>query len=177
MKISNHWLEPAQQLSSPNADSRPEPGAISLIVLHCISLPPGEFSSDCIDRLFTNTLDENAHPYFGMISHLKVSAHVLIRRDGRIIQYVPFNGRAWHAGASAFEGQLQCNDFSIGIELEGTETAAYTESQYGCLSEVLAALIETYENLNWGRIAGHSDVAPARKTDPGPSFDWSRIGR
>lgn len=177
MKISDHWLDSAQRLSSPNADPRPDPHDLSLIVLHCISLPPGEFGTDCIDRLFTNTLDAEAHPYFAAITHLRVSAHLLIRRNGGLIQYVPFNNRAWHAGVSSFQGRSRCNDFSIGIELEGTETVAYTDNQYDRLSETLAVLIETYEGLTWERIVGHSDVAPARKTDPGPSFEWNRIGR
>lgn len=175
MRIREHWLESARRVISPNSDLRPGANDLSLIVLHCISLPPGEFGSDSIDRLFTNTLDGMAHPYFANIVHLKVSAHLLIRRDGEIVQYVPFDRRAWHAGLSSFRGRRVCNDFSVGIELEGTETAPYTELQYARLLATLAALIETYEGLDWERIVGHSDVAPGRKTDPGPSFDWSRI--
>lgn len=176
MIVSHHWLEPAQRVISPNCDARPDLNDLSLLVLHCISLPPGEFGSDSINRLFTNTLDGTAHPYFANITHLKVSAHLLIRRDGDIVQYVPFDRRAWHAGLSSFHGRHGCNDFSIGIELEGTETMAYTEIQYRRLVATLTVLIDTYPGLSWERIVAHSDVAPGRKTDPGPSFDWARIG-
>lgn len=175
MKIQEHWLTQARHVVSPNSDARPDPGDISLIVLHCISLPPGDFGSAAIDRLFTNTLDGTAHPYFAQITHLKVSAHLLIRRSGEIVQYVPFDRRAWHAGSSGYRGRTVCNDFSIGIELEGTETIAYTELQYGRLSETLSLLLENYERLSWARIVGHSEIAPGRKTDPGPSFDWTRL--
>jgi AmpD protein len=173
--IIDHWLATAQRVASPNSDPRPDPSDISLIVLHCISLPPGEFGSDSINRLFTNGLNATEHPYFAEISHLKVSAHVLIRRDGTIVQYVPFHRRAWHAGISSFRGRPRCNDFSIGIELEGTEHMNFEEIQYLRLNNLLEGLLEAYPGLSQERIAAHSDVAPGRKRDPGPHFDWARL--
>jgi len=150
---------------------------MSLIVIHCISLPPGEFGGDWIDRLFTNTLPPDAHPYFAGIHHLRVAAHALIRRDGSITQYVPFHQRAWHAGVSSYHGREVCNDFSIGIELEGTETVDYTGDQYTSLAELVAALLAHYPSLSRQAITGHSDIAPGRKTDPGPSFQWALFSR
>ncbi len=175
MRITDHWLEGARHLPSPNWDARPDPADISLVVIHCISLPPGEFGGDSIDRLFTNTLDPEAHPYFAGIVHLRVCAHLLIRRDGERVQYAPFNARAWHAGASAYQGRSVCNDFSVGIELEGTDDSPFTDAQYAGLNEVLAALFAAYPTLSPERVAGHSDIAPGRKTDPGSGFDWSRL--
>ncbi len=175
MHIVDHWLSPATRRVSPNADLRPDPRDISLIVLHCISLPPGEFGSDAIDRLFTNRLEAEEHPYFAAIHELKVSAHVLIRRDGEIVQYVPFDGRAWHAGLSSFRGRPCCNDFSIGIELEGTEQAGFEEVQYLRLNRLVEVLLDTYPGLAPDRIVAHSELAPARKGDPGPHFDWARL--
>jgi len=145
-----------------------------LIVIHGISLPPGEFGGAWIDDLFLGRLDQAAHPYFAEIAHVRVSAHLLIRRDGSVTQYVPFHLRAWHAGVSSFDGRAGCNDFSIGIELEGTDDVPYAEAQYLNLARVIAALQQAYPSLR--AIAGHEDIAPGRKTDPGASFDWARLG-
>lgn len=166
------WLTSAQRLLSPNCDARPDPADIALIVIHCISLPPGQFGGPWIDQLFSNTLTADDHPYFAEIHHLKVSAHILIRRDGAIKQYVPFQLRAWHAGTSSYQDREHCNDFSIGIELEGTESLSYTDAQYTALAALVAALLYRYPTLSSERIVGHSDIAPGRKTDPGPSFIW-----
>ena len=168
-------LDAARQCPSPNRDARPDPADIDLVVVHGISLPPGEFGGDAIDRLFTNTLDPNAHPYFAQIADLRVSAHLLIRRDGEAVQYVPFHERAWHAGESAWCGRAACNDFAIGVELEGTDDQPYADAQYRRLAEVVAALATAYPRISAQRIAGHSDVAPGRKTDPGRVFDWDRL--
>lgn len=168
-------LDDARQLPSPNCDNRPDSTDISLIVVHGISLPPGEYGGPWIDALFTNQLDPNAHPYFQEIHQLEVSSHLLIRRDGEIVQYVPFHKRAWHAGRSSYENRERCNDFSVGIELEGTDEQSYEPSQYQQLANVIDSLCSTYEGLNTGRIAGHCDIAPGRKTDPGPSFDWNKL--
>lgn len=149
---------------------------VSLVVVHGISLPPGEFGGAWIDALFTNTLDPDAHPYFREIAGLTVSAHILIRRDGELVQYVPFDRRAWHAGQSCFQGRDNCNDFSIGIELEGTDEIPYTDRQYEALAAVVALLEQRYPEAA-GHLAGHSDIAPGRKTDPGPSFDWALLYR
>lgn len=172
MPIHQHWLSDASRLPSPNFDERPDPEDISLIVIHCISLPPGEFATGCIDQLFCNRLQADKHPYFAEIYQMKVSAHLLIQRKGDIVQYVPFDKRAWHAGQSCYEGRERCNDFSIGIELEGTETIPYTEAQYQQLAAAVASLLMAYPGLCRDRITGHSDIAPGRKTDPGESFDW-----
>ncbi|MFZ4701736.1 MAG: 1,6-anhydro-N-acetylmuramyl-L-alanine amidase AmpD [Candidatus Methylumidiphilus sp.] len=174
--ISAGWLEDADNvIPSPNCNDRINPDDISLIVVHCISLPPGEFGGEWIDRLFTNTLPADAHPYFGGIHHLRVAAHVLIRRDGAVTQYVPFHRRAFHAGISSYCGRETCNDFSIGIELEGTETIEYTQAQYDRLAAVIQTLLAHYPTLSREAITGHCDIAPGRKTDPGPSFDWGRL--
>jgi AmpD protein len=165
----------ARQVPSPNCDERPADMAPELIVIHGISLPPGEFGGPWIDALFTNTLDPAAHPYFQEIHQLRVSSHLLIRRDGELVQYVPLHRRAWHAGASSHCGRERCNDFSIGIELEGTDELPYTPVQYQMLGTVIAALRAAYPALAAGQIAGHSDIAPGRKTDPGPCFDWPRL--
>lgn len=175
MIIEQHRLTNAKQIPSPNYDDRPNPVDISLLVIHCISLPPGEFDNPYIDQLFCNVLDPDAHPYFKEIHQLTVSAHLLIKRDGSCIQYVPFNKRAWHAGKSSYQGKERCNDFSIGIELEGTESIPYTEAQYIQLAEVIDSLLKAYPNLSKQQITGHSDIAPGRKNDPGASFDWQRI--
>lgn len=175
MIIEQHRLTNAKQIPSPNYDDRPNPVDISLLVIHCISLPPGEFDNPYIDQLFCNVLDPDAHPYFKEIYQLTVSAHLLIKRDGSCIQYVPFNKRAWHAGKSSYQGKERCNDFSIGIELEGTESIPYTEAQYIQLAEVIDSLLKAYPNLSKQQITGHSDIAPGRKNDPGASFDWQRI--
>lgn len=165
----------ARQQPSPNCDARPLDGAPELIVIHSISLPPGKFGGGYIDALFTNSLDPDEHPYFAAIQTLKVSSHFLIRRNGELVQYVPLNQRAWHAGQSSYEGRERCNDFSIGIELEGQDDVPYDERQYVNLVKVVQALIASYPGLSSDRIAGHSDIAPGRKTDPGEAFDWDRL--
>jgi len=174
MKIKNHWLNQASKIPSPNYDERPVGQAPSLLVVHCISLPPEQFGGGYIDQLFCNQLNPDEHPYFKQIYQLKVSAHLLIKRDGEIVQYVAFDKRAWHAGLSDYKGRQKCNDFSIGIELEGSENQPYTDEQYQQLIAVTETLIAHYPGLYSQNIVAHSDIAPARKTDPGPSFDWSR---
>ena len=159
-------------VDSPNHDERPAGTEITLVVLHSISLPPGEYGGDAIERLFSNRLDPQAHPYFREIQGLKVSSHFLIRRNGEVVQFVPVERRAWHAGASAWRGRSRCNDFSIGIELEGTEDQAFTDLQYHALASLLKQLRTT---LPIRDVAAHSDVAPGRKTDPGAHFDWARF--
>ncbi len=177
MHIDQHrgLLDVARQVVSPNCDARPPETRIELLVIHNISLPPGCFGGDAIDCFFTNTLDVGRDPYFAGISGMQVSAHVLIQRDGSIIQYVPFHQRAWHAGVSSFEGRSNCNDYSIGIELEGTDERAYEEVQYQTLCELIKQLGQAYPAIRADRIVGHSDIAPGRKTDPGPAFDWTKI--
>jgi AmpD protein len=162
----------ARQVASPNCDQRPAGTVIDLVVIHNISLPPGEFSGDAVERLFTNSLDCDSHPYYAGLRGLRVSAHFLIRRDGAPIQFVPCAQRAWHAGQSSWRGRPACNDYSIGIELEGTDEVAFTESQYATLDALLHALKQRYPIAG---IAGHEEIAPSRKTDPGPHFDWSRV--
>lgn len=164
----------ARQIRSPNRDARPDGTPIRLIVVHGISLPPGEFGGDGIVRLFTNRLDESGHPYFTTVSHLRVSAHFLIRRNGELIQFVGCRDRAWHAGVSTWKGRDRCNDFSIGIELEGTDDLPYAPAQYTMLARLIRALKRVCPIED---IAGHSDIAPGRKTDPGPAFDWARLHR
>ena len=165
----------AKQVSSPNWDERPQDGPPDLLVIHGISLPPGDFGGPWIDQLFTNSLQSAAHPYFAEIGHLKVSSHLLIRRDGELVQYVPLNKRAWHAGQSCFKGRECCNDFSIGVELEGTDELPYAEEQYQVLNQLVAALLSAYPSITADSIVGHSDIAPGRKTDPGTAFDWNRL--
>ena len=169
------WLQGAEHCLSPNWDARTPPGEISLIVVHGISLPPGEFGGPWIEDLFMNRLDPNAHPYFETIANLRVSAHVVIYRDGRLVQYVPFSGRAWHAGQSCFRGRAACNDFSIGVELEGSDELPYTERQYRQLAILIGLLRQAYPSISTDAIAGHSDIAPGRKTDPGPAFEWPKL--
>ena len=177
MTINQHWLTDITRIPSPNCDERPDPADISLLVIHCISLPPGEFDNLYIDQLFCNLLNPDEHPYFKEIYPCAVSAHLLIKRDGSCVQYVPFDKRAWHSGKSNYKGRERCNDFSIGIELEGTESIAFTEQQYMQLEAVIDVLLKTYPKLSRQRIIGHSDIAPGRKTDPGPFFDWQRISK
>jgi len=165
----------ARQVLSPHFDERPTGTAPELLVVHGISLPPGEFGGPWIDRLFTGALPAAAHPYFRQIEGLRASAHALIRRDGQVVQYVPFQLRAWHAGKSEYQGRSGCNDFSIGIELEGTDETPYTGAQYAALAALITALLGAYPTLSGQAIVGHSDVAPGRKTDPGPAFDWPRL--
>jgi AmpD protein len=168
-------LTGARQVLSPHFDARPAGLLPDLLVVHGISLPPGEFGGPWIDRLFTGTLPADAHPYFREIAGQRVSAHTLIRRDGQIVQYVPFGERAWHAGQSAYRGRSACNDFSIGVELEGTDDTPYTDAQYQALAALTATLLAAYPSLTKQAIVGHSDVAPGRKTDPGSAFDWGRF--
>ncbi len=164
-----------RQVLSSHLDERPGGAGIELIVVHGISLPPGEFGGPWIDRLFTGDLPAGEHPYFGAIAAQRVSAHALIRRTGQIVQYVPFSMRAWHAGVSEYRGRTACNDFSIGIELEGTDVVPYTDAQYESLTALIEALLAAYPTLSADRVAGHCDIAPGRKTDPGPAFDWQRL--
>jgi N-acetyl-anhydromuramoyl-L-alanine amidase len=168
-------LAGARQVLSPHFDARPAGVLPELLVVHGISLPPGVFGGPWIDRLFTATLPADAHPYFREIASQRVSAHALIRRDGQVVQYVPFGERAWHAGQSAYRGRTACNDFSIGVELEGTDDTPYTDAQYQALAALTVALLAAYPSLSAQAIAGHSEVAPGRKTDPGPAFDWARL--
>lgn len=162
-------------IPSPNCNDRPDPNDISLVVIHNISLPPGEFDGDAVIKFFTNQLDFSLHPYYQKIKDMKVSSHLFLRRDGRWIQFVPFEKRAWHAGDSSWEGRINCNDYSIGIELEGTDLQPYTDKQYEQLRIMLEKLRTQYPKITPDRIVGHSDIAPTRKTDPGSSFDWARI--
>ena len=166
------WLTTARRLPSPNCDARPDGGAVELIVIHNISLPPGVFEGDAVIELFTNRLDWDAHPYYQEIRGIKVSAHFFIRRDGSLIQFVPCTLRAWHAGISCWQGHERCNDFSIGIELEGSDDQPCADAQYAALTPLLHVLKNTYPIQ---AVVGHSDIAAGRKTDPGPWFDWQRI--
>lgn len=172
----NGFLIGIRQIQSPNFDARPEP-VIDALIIHAISMPPGECGGDDIERLFCNRLDSTQHPFFQGIAGLKVSAHLLIRRDGEVVQFVPFTQRAWHAGVSALAGRERVNDFSIGIELEGSDYAPFEEPQYASLIEVTRALRAAYPGITPERIVGHSDIAPARKTDPGPYFNWAHYRR
>ena len=174
MIISKGWLDKAKKIESPNADLRPDAEDISLLVIHNISLPPEQFGGPHIERLFSNCLNPEDHPYFAEIYQLEVSSHLLIDRQGNITQFVPFNKRAWHAGVSEFQGRQRCNDFSIGIELEGADHIPYTDSQYLVLAEVSQQIISHYPMITADRVVGHSDIAPGRKTDPGEAFDWQR---
>ncbi|WP_020207951.1 1,6-anhydro-N-acetylmuramyl-L-alanine amidase AmpD [Gilvimarinus chinensis] len=173
--ITEGWFLGVEHCLSPNYGERPDGVDISLLVIHNISLPPGEYENGCIQRFFTNKLDADAHPYFAEIAHLQVSAHALITRSGELIQFVDLNKRAWHAGRSCFAGVEECNDYSIGIELEGTDCDPYTDAQYRTLSQVTQAIMHHYPSITLDRITGHSDIAPGRKTDPGESFDWTRF--
>jgi AmpD protein len=168
-------MEGARQVHSPNQDDRPANVLTDLIVVHNISLPPGEFGGPWVERLFMNQLPADHHPFFATIKDLRVSSHLLILRSGELLQFVPFQQRAWHAGASNYQGRERCNDFSIGIELEGSDTEGFESAQYRRLSRAIVALCRAYPALSRERIAGHSDIAPGRKTDPGPFFDWQRL--
>lgn len=172
LSVQQGWLKGVRRAPSPNCEPRPVACEPDLLVIHNISLPPGEYGNDCIEQFFCNCLDWGLHPFFEEIRDVRVSAHLLIRRDGEVVQFVSCDDRAWHAGASHFRGRDDCNDFSIGIELEGTDEDPYTVLQYEALTRVTLALIEAYPALVQERIAGHSDIAPGRKTDPGPAFDW-----
>ena len=168
-------IVPARQCPSPNQDERPAAAVPELLVVHGISLPPGQFGGPEIEQLFSNTLDWDSHPYFQEIRGMQVSSHLLIRRDGELLQFVPVHRRAWHAGESRFRGRSCCNDFSIGIELEGEDDTPYTSGQYEVLIAVADALLTAYPSLTAREIAAHADISPGRKTDPGPAFDWLRL--
>jgi N-acetyl-anhydromuramoyl-L-alanine amidase len=168
---ANGWLSGVRRIASPNCDARPPGLAIELLVVHSISLPPGQFGGAEVAQLFTNTLNTDAHPYYKQLEGLKVSAHFLIRRDGAIIQFVPCGKRAWHAGMSSWQGRSACNDFSIGVELEGSDYVPFNDQQYAALTRLTRLLRRSYAIR---AIVGHADIAPGRKTDPGPNFDWSR---
>ncbi len=177
MHVEDGRLSDAVWIPSPNFGPRPDPADISLLVIHNISLPPGQYGTGCIPRFFCNTLDCEEHPYFREIEGMQVSSHLLIERDGRVLQFVRFDQRAWHAGVSTFGGRENCNDYSVGIELEGTDTDPYTDAQYQALADVTSALQQAYPGISSDRITGHEHIAPGRKTDPGEAFDWSRYRR
>jgi AmpD protein len=173
--IASNLLSGARRVISPHCDDRPPDMGIELLVIHGISLPPGQFGGHWIEAFFLGRLPADGHPYFAGIAVQRVSAHLLIRRDGEVLQFVPFHRRAWHAGVSSFEGRVACNDFSIGIELEGCDDIPYMDQQYAALNVVARALIQAYPGITPTRIVGHSDIAPGRKTDPGPAFDWTKF--
>lgn len=173
-RISDGWARGAQQLVSPNADDRPDNTSVDLLVIHAISLPPNEFGGAFVSDLFLNKLKVDEHEYFSEIEGLTVSSHFFIERGGRLTQFVPTHHRAWHCGESNYCGKNRCNDFSIGIELEGCDTLPFEDAQYVTLAELTRALLESHPELSSERIVGHSDIAPGRKTDPGPCFDWPR---
>ena len=175
LSVDGAWLIEARRVLSPNCDERPEGCDISLIIVHAISLPPGQYAGTWIDDFFTNRLDVAGHPYFEEIRDLRVSAHVLIRRNGELVQYVPFTRRAWHAGESRYQSREACNDFAIGIELEGQDDEAYEDIQYRRLAELVKLLRGRFPAIGEQDVVGHSDVAPGRKTDPGTAFDWQRL--
>jgi len=172
MRAGQGWIAGARRVPSPNFDRRPPGAAVSLLVLHAISLPRGAYGGDAVERLFTNRLDPCAHPSFASLAGLRVSSHFLLRRDGELLQFVPLQGRAWHAGASRWRGRERCNDTSIGIELEGTDEDAFASAQYAGLARLVRRL---QASLPLRELAAHSDVAPGRKTDPGTRFDWARL--
>jgi len=172
---SGRWLLGARRAISPNSDARPPEATVDTLVIHGISLPPGEFGGGHVEDLFCNRLDPAAHPSFAELADLRVTAHLLMRRDGKIVQFCPFDRRAWHAGESAFDGRDACNDFSIGIELEGIGHIPYEPVQYTRLISVTCLLMRQFPAISPERIVGHSDIAPGRKTDPGPAFDWERL--
>lgn len=172
LQIEDGWFKAVRQVPSPNYDQRPDGTEIDLLVIHGISLPPGQYGGPWIDDLFMNRLDSAAHPYFADIEGLEVSSHLLIRRDGEVVQYVSLLDRAWHAGKSCFRGRERCNDFAIGIELEGTDEQAYEAVQYERLVELTRAIQACYPGITTDRIVGHAEIAPGRKTDPGAAFDW-----
>lgn len=174
LPVVDGWLAGAHRCPSPNCDDRPPDEVIDLLVIHGISLPPGQFGGPHVTALFQNSLDPAAHPYFAGLEGLRVSSHLFIRRNGALLQFVPLHRRAWHAGVSSFRGRSRCNDFSIGIELEGTDDMPYEAAQYDRLARVTAVLMARYPAIDESRITGHCDIAPGRKTDPGPAFDWKR---
>ena len=169
------WFSFARRAPCDHFDMGQDPNDISLLVIHNISLPPNQFGGDYIESFFAGNLDEKAHPYFIEIAKLRVSSHCLIKRTGEVVQFVPLYARAWHAGVSSFQGRTRCNDFSIGIELEGTDNSPYTLDQYSALSNVSNIVMKNFSSITLGRIVGHNDIAPGRKTDPGVAFDWTRF--
>lgn len=173
--IQQHRLVNAQYIHTSHQDQRPETQEISLLVIHNISLPPNQFGGDYINDLFTGQLDPKVHPYFREISQLRVSAHCLIKRDGGIIQFVPFDKSAWHAGFSSYQGRDRCNDYSIGVELEGADHIPYSDAQYLALASLSKEIMSHYPGIGLGQIVGHNDIAPRRKSDPGVAFDWARF--
>ncbi len=173
-KMQMEWLAEAIRMNSPNADERPPRTLVDLLVIHAISLPPERYGTDHVERLFLNELDPGEHSCFEEIAKLRVSSHLYIKRAGELIQFVPLTMRAWHAGVSSWEGRERCNDFSIGIELEGCDTDAFTDHQYAVLCSATEAILQAYPHISIDRIVGHSDIAPGRKTDPGPRFNWAR---
>ncbi|MBF5056191.1 N-acetyl-anhydromuranmyl-L-alanine amidase [Alcanivorax sp. 521-1] len=175
LTLTDHWIDQARRVPSPNFNERPDPDDIALVVIHNISLPPERFGGAHIEAFFQNRLDPDADPYFQTIRDLKVSSHFLIRRDGELVQFVACDRRAWHAGVSSWRGRDNCNDFALGIELEGADHIPYEEAQYRRLNALLDALIAHYPGLSRDTITGHEHIAPGRKTDPGPAFDWSRL--
>src|SRR6202453_2742586 len=170
-------MRDVRHVASPNYDARPPGIEADLIVVHGISMPLGEFGGPWIERLFTNTLPLDLHPYFAEVGELRVSSHLLVARDGGLTQFVKFTDRAWHAGQSSYNGRTACNDFSIGVELEGADTLDYEAPQNGGVADIGAALCDAYPRLSADRVVGHSDISPGRKTDPGPAFDWERARR
>lgn len=177
LDIEAGWLRTVRHRPSPNFNARPPGVRPDLLIIHGISLPPGAFGGDAIERLFLNALDHSAHPYFAGLRGLRVSSHFLVRRDGDTCQYVSCDERAWHAGQSSYAGRADCNDYSIGIELEGTDTLAYTDPQYQALAGIARVLQQAYPGISPARSVGHSEVSPGRKTDPGPAFDWVKFRR
>lgn len=177
MKLVDGKISVAKWLPSPNFGARPDDAHISLLVIHNISLPPGEYGGGHIQRFFQNKLDKSRHQYFEKISEMKVSSHLLIERSGKLIQFVNLYDRAWHAGVSSFAGRDNCNDYSIGIELEGCDDDPYSEEQYRVLAEITDCLLENFPQLTPNRITGHENIAPGRKTDPGQAFDWLKYRR
>ncbi|MDX1491254.1 MAG: 1,6-anhydro-N-acetylmuramyl-L-alanine amidase AmpD [Pseudohongiellaceae bacterium] len=175
--IKDHWLTSARRVESPNYNDRPAGQQVELLVIHNISLPPGQYGTGCVEQFFCNRLDRDAHDYFKEIADLQVSAHVLIERSGALIQFVPFDKRAWHAGKSSYRGRDNCNDFSIGIELEGCDDEPYSDVQYDTLAKLTQIIQEHYPEISPASIVGHCDIAPGRKTDPGECFDWDRYRR
>lgn len=174
MYISDGWLDTARKCPTTHHDQRPDPSDISLLVIHNISLPPGKFGGGYVEPFFTGVLDPSIHPFFQQIHKMRVSAHCFINRQGEITQFVSFDNRAWHAGVSVFQGRTICNDYSIGVELEGADEIPYTNQQYSSLTKLTGVVLNQYPKVTLGRIVGHNDIAPFRKTDPGPAFDWAR---
>lgn len=173
----DHWLDGAEQLPTRHCDARPRPDDVSLVVIHGISLPPGQFGTGLVQLFFRGMLDVRRHPALADLQGVRVSSHLFVARCGAVAQFVPFDRRAWHAGVSSYCGRANCNDYSIGIELEGTDELPYASAQYARLAEILEALLRRYATLAPERIVGHADIAPGRKTDPGPCFDWPRLRR